>query len=537
VFKRGDHVSKTLLELKNVGKSFGSNQVLKDVNFTLDEGEILGLVGENGAGKSTLMNIIFGMELIHETGGFTGEIIFDGKPINFKNPIEALEAGIGMVHQEFSLIPGFTVAENITLNMEETIPSFVSKVLGKKLDTIDVEKNKKLSEESLNKLGMDLNVNELTSEMPVGHKQFIEIAREIRRKDVKMIILDEPTAVLTESEANMLIASIKRLQALGIAIIFISHRLREILDACDNVVILRDGAIVENRPAEGLDVNQVARRMVGEMEAEPEAEKDERNLDDNDIILDSRGLWVDMPGEAVYDATFKVRRGEIFGIAGLAGQGKLGIPNGILGTYPVGGELIFNGEDLKLGDTARILDKKIAFVSEDRRGVGLLLNEEIFMNIAFNAMQVENKFTKKIMGIRFRDEDKMIENANAYINSLAIKCSGPNQAVGQLSGGNQQKVCLAKAMTMEPELLFVSEPTRGIDIGAKRLVLDSLKDLNRNENTTIVMVSSELEELVSICDRIAVVCEGKIAGILPPTASAEEFGLLMSGEKLEAEIK
>lgn len=528
-------MSETLLQLKNVGKSFGGNQVLKDVNFTIDKGEILGLVGENGAGKSTLMNIIFGMEVINNTGGFNGEIYFDGEKINFKNPTEALEAGIGMVHQEFSLIPGFTVAENITLNMEETKPSLISRVLGKKLETINTDENIKLSNESLAKLGINLDVNEYTSEMPVGHKQFIEIAREIRRKDVKMIILDEPTAVLTETEANQLIKSIERLSSLGIAIIFISHRLREILEACHKVVVLRDGEIVENRPAEGLNINQIAKWMVGEIEASSTNEKeDDRKLSDDDIILESNGLWVDMPGEAIYDATFKVRRGEILGIAGLAGQGKLGIPNGILGTYPVGGEIIFNGEKLELGNTAKILDKKIAFVSEDRRGVGLLLQEEIYMNIAFNAMQVQNKFTKNILGMKIRDDQAMRENADSYINSLAIKCTGSNQAVGQLSGGNQQKVCLAKAMTMEPELLFVSEPTRGIDIGAKKLVLDSLKETNRKENTTIVMVSSELEELISICDRIAVVCEGKIAGILPPTASAEKFGLLMSGEKVEA---
>ncbi len=528
-------MTENLLEVKNVSKSFGENQVLKDVNFTLKEGEILGLVGENGAGKSTLMNIIFGMEVIHNTGGFNGQLIFSGKETVFKNPIEALNAGVGMVHQEFNLIPGFTVSENITLNMEKTKTSVVSKIFGKKLETIDGKRNIEISGDSLDKLGIKIDTNELVSEMPVGHKQFIEIAREITRKNVKLIIMDEPTAVLTETEANSLIDALKRLSSLGISIIFISHRLREVLTVCNKIVVLRDGVVVEDRPAEGLNIEQIANWMVGR-DGDKKinvTNKNTKQIDDNDIIMDVKNLWVDMPGEAIYDVNMSVRKGEILGIAGLAGQGKLGIPNGILGTYPVGGNVSFKGENLKLGDTANILKKGIAFVSEDRRGVGLLLDEPIFWNISFNAMQVQNKFIKNILGFKFRDEAAMKKLSDEYIKSLAIKCTGPDQKAGNLSGGNQQKICLAKAFAMEPELLFVSEPTRGIDIGAKQLVLESLEKFNQENNTTIVMVSSELEELRSICDRIAVICEGKIAGILPPTASPEKFGLLMSGESVE----
>ena len=244
-------------------------------------------------------------------------------------------------------------------------------------------------------------------------------------------------------------------------------------------------------------------------------------------------LWVDMPGEQVVDINLNVKKGEILGIAGLAGQGKLGIPNGILGTYPVGGKVTFKGEQLKLGNTFDILSRKIAFVSEDRRGVGLLLDEPIYWNMAFNAMQVQDKFIKKICGIKFRDEKAMRKLAQEYIETLAIKTTGPDQKAQNLSGGNQQKICLAKAFAMEPEMLFVSEPTRGIDIGAKELVLNAIKKTNIENGTTVVMVSSELEELKSICDRIAVICEGKIAGILSVEDSNEKFGLLMSGEKID----
>lgn len=520
------------MEIRGLSKSFGQNNVLKNVNFTIDEGEVVGLVGENGAGKSTLMNIIFGMEFIKDTGGYEGEIILDGEKIDFKNPTDALKAGIGMVHQEFSLIPGFTVAENVTLNMEKTKQSPISKIFGRGYELIDAKANIEDTEKTLDKLGLDLNPKEYVSELPVGHKQFIEIAREIKRENIKLLIMDEPTAVLTESEADILISSLKKLAEKGIAVIFISHRLREILDLCDKVIVLRDGEIVEDREAKGLKIKQIAGWMMGKSNRQAYVDDDQREIDEDDIIFEAQNLYVEMPGEMVYDANFKVRRGEIFGLAGLAGQGKLGIANGILGTYPVKGKAIFNGEELKLSDTSSILKKKIAFVSEDRRGVGLLLGEDIAINIAFNAMEVFDKFVKKIFAFKFRDDEAIVANANKYIDSLAIKTQGPFELVGRLSGGNQQKVCLAKAFTMNPDLLFVSEPTRGIDIGAKRLVLDSLKKANREDKTTIIMISSELEELQSVCDRIGVVCEGKIVGVLDPTASAEDFGLLMSGEEL-----
>ena len=527
-----------LLQAKNIGKNFDGNIVLKDVNFEMKKGEILGLVGENGAGKSTLMNIIFGMSVISDTGGFDGELLLNGEKINFKSPIDALKAGVGMVHQEFNLIPGFTVSENITLNMEKTNPSVLSKIFGQKYETIDEKQNLIISGNSLDNLGVQIKPSDMTSEMPVGHKQFIEIAREITRDDVKLLIMDEPTAVLTESEADILITCLKKIASEGISIIFISHRLREILTVCDNIIVLRDGVLVENKPSSRYTMEEIAQKMVGRIQDKSNKQKDELNnlkkseTSDEDI-MQIEHLWVDMPGEQVVDINLNVKKGEILGIAGLAGQGKLGIPNGILGTYPVGGKVTFKGEQLKLGNTFDILSRKIAFVSEDRRGVGLLLDEPIYWNMAFNAMQVQDKFIKKICGIKFRDEKAMRKLAQEYIETLAIKTTGPDQKAQNLSGGNQQKICLAKAFAMEPEMLFVSEPTRGIDIGAKELVLNAIKKKNIENGTTVVMVSSELEELKSICDRIAVICEGKIAGILSVEDSNEKFGLLMSGEKID----
>ena len=523
-----------LLRVENVGKEYNGNRVLKDVNFSLGKGKILGLAGENGAGKSTLMNILFGMSVISETGGYEGNIYFDGKKINFKNPVEALKAGIGMVHQEFSLIPGFTVAENILLNTEKTKGNLISKVLGRRLETIDLEKIKEDAKKVIDTLGVRLEPETYVSEMPVGHKQFIEIAREINREQVKLIILDEPTAVLTESEADILLKSMRRLADLGISIIFISHRLREITSVCDSVVVLRDGVVVAEEPAGNIDVQQIAKWMVGR-EVSSEGNKNIRtksNLKEDDIIFEAKNLWVDMPGELVRDVSLKVRRGEILGIGGLAGQGKLGIPNGIMGLFPAEGEILFENKSLSLNNPLEMQKNGISFVSEDRRGVGLLLDEPIDWNIAFNAMQIQDKFLKKYFGgfIKFRDDKAMEECAEEYIKTLEIRCTGEQQLVRNLSGGNQQKVCLAKAFAMNPKLLFISEPTRGIDIGAKKLVLDALRKYNKENGTTIVVISSELEELRSISDRIAIVCEGTIFGILPPDTDVAEFGLLMSGE-------
>lgn len=525
-----------LLKVQGVGKQFEGNRVLKDINFSLEKGKILGLVGENGAGKSTLMNIIFGMNEIIETGGYEGEIFLNGQKVDFKSPLEALNAGIGMVHQEFSLIPGFNATENILLNMENTRPSIISKLFGKKFETIDRKVMKKNAQNAIDTLGVKINPDTLISEMPVGHKQFIEIAREIKREKVKLLVLDEPTAVLTESEAEVLLKAMRNLADMGVSIIFISHRLPEITSVCDNLVVLRDGAVVVERPVQGVDIRQIAEWMVGR---EVEDNKDEHGkaVDtseyNKDVMLDVKHLWVDMPGETVRDVSFSVKRGEIFGIGGLAGQGKLGISNGIHGLYPAGGEITFNGKSLPLNSPLNVLKNGISFVSEDRRGVGLLLDESIDWNITFNAMQVQDKFIISLLGglIKWRNDSAMENCTNEYIEDLQIKCTSHKQYAKQLSGGNQQKLCLAKAFAMEPTLLFVSEPTRGIDVGAKLLVLDALRNYNVKNNTTIIMVSSELQELRLICDRIAIVSEGKIAGILSPDDRPSEFGLLMSGIK------
>ena len=514
--------------MRNIKKNFFGNQVLNDIDITLNEGDVLGLCGENGAGKSTLMKILFGMEEIAATGGFEGEIFINGEKAQFKTPFDALNAGIGMVHQEFSLIPGFTTTENILLNREPSKRNFVSEIFGERLNTLDYKAMSEKAEKAIDKMGVKIDPKMVISEMPVGHKQFTEIARELSKDNLKLLILDEPTAVLTESEAKALLESIKSMSANGVAVIFVTHRLEEIMAVCNKVVVMRDGYVVMDKVAKDTTVKEITKFMVGR---DVEVSKtSELNLnEDAETIMSIKRLWVDMPGETVRDVSLDVRKGEILGIGGLAGQGKLGIPNGVMGLYEAGGTVIFDGKEIPLNNPRNCLDSNLAFVSEDRRGVGLLLDESLEWNIAFPAMQIQNKFLKPLLGglIKWRDEQAINKVTSQYIDQLQIKCTSSKQKAKELSGGNQQKVCLAKAFALEPKFLFASEPTRGIDVGAKALVLDALRKLNKEKGVTVVICSSELEELRGVCDRIAIISGGEVAGILPANKSSEEFGELM----------
>ena len=517
-----------LLEMRNIKKDFFGNQVLEDINFTLEAGEVLGLVGENGAGKSTLMTILFGMDVIRETGGYGGDVLLNGETVRFSTPFDALAAGIGMVHQEFSLIPGFSAKENILLNREPQKKTILSEVFGDRLNTLDYKEMDKRAEAAIEKMGVHIDADMRISDMPVGHKQFTEIARELSKDQLKLLILDEPTAVLTEKEADALLDSIRGMSKRGISVIFITHRLHEILSVCDKVVIMRDGHVVKDTPAKETNVDEITKAMVGR-KVDTSVSQDIVDHSDAKTIMAIRKLWVDMPGEIVRNVNLDIKEGEILGIGGLAGQGKLGIPNGVMGLYEAGGTVEFDGKPIPLNNPRKCLDEQLAFVSEDRRGVGLLLDETLEWNVAFPAMQIHNKFLKSYLGglVKWRDEKAIHEVTEQYIDELKIKCTSSKQKARELSGGNQQKVCLAKAFALEPKFLFVSEPTRGIDVGAKALVLEALKKFNRESGITVVMISSELEELRTTCDRIAIVSGGRIAGILPATESSEAFGALM----------
>lgn len=521
-----------ILKMDHIEKEYYGNKVLKGISFDIKPGEIMALVGENGAGKSTLMNVLFGMEQIHRTGGFKGQVFFDGREVHIASPKEAMELGIGMVHQEFMLLPGFTITENIKLNREILKQGLLSKVFGKRLSNLDRPAMKQDARKSLDKIELEVSEEQTVSGLPVGYMQFVEIAREIDKTNMKLIVFDEPTAVLTEIESQRLLDTMKKIASEGVAVIFISHKLDEIIQVSDRIMVMRDGEQVCTVEKKDTDAIKLAELMVGRgIDAGSIAEK--RNLNNREIIMSIRNLEVDMPGETVKGFDLDIRKGEIIGLGGLAGQGKIGISNGILGLYPSDGNITYEGKALPLNNPLGVLKRKIAFVSEDRRNVGLILSESIEENIAIGALRVNGRFLKKFGPITQIDKKAVKENSDQMIQDFKIKCVSGKQHVSDLSGGNQQKVCMARALTMEPDLLFVSEPTRGIDIGAKQLLLDHLVKLNREKGVTIVMTSSELKELRSVCDRIAIVTGGKLEGILYPDSSDAEFGLMMSGTKVD----
>ena len=527
-----------VLQMKNIRKEYSGNKVLKGVDLSVKPGEIHALIGENGAGKSTLMNVLFGMPVIHSTGGFTGEVYIDDKKVDIKSPFEAMKMGIGMVHQEFMLIPNFTITENIKLNREITKDNFVSRLSkNDRLKTLNTRAMGEDARKALSRIGLGIDEWVMVAGLPVGYMQFIEIAREIDKTGLKLLVFDEPTAVLTESEADNLIAAMRRLAATGIAILFITHRLSEVLQAADNITVLRDGELAAARKKEDTNVIELAEIMVGrKIDITSKSEQTE-GQGDKGVILEIKNLSVDMPGEKVNGVDLEIAKGEIFGIGGLAGQGKVGIANGIMGLYPSKGEVFFKGEKLNPNNTKDALSKGLAFVSEDRRGVGLLLDSSVELNIAVTTMKVKDKYLKRIGFFNQIDSKGIREHADKMIKKLDIRCMRPQQLTRQLSGGNQQKVCVARALTLDPEVLFVSEPTRGIDIGAKKLVLDLLVKLNKELGMTIIMTSSELVELRTICDRIAIISGGKVEGILKPSDSDRNFGLMMAGEYRKMQSK
>lgn len=523
-----------VLKMDNIVKEYYGNQVLKGVNLHIKPGEIHALMGENGAGKSTLMNVLFGMSVIHSTGGFEGSVEIAGQPVNIDTPLKAMELGIGMVHQEFMLIPGFTVTENIKIGREISTPNLVSRVFGKSMETLDFEAMAKDAKKALKTIGLQIEDYVKVAGLPVGYMQFVEIAREIDKTGIRLLVFDEPTAVLTESEADHLLEAMRVIASHGIAIIFITHRLDEVMAVADSMTILRDGEFVARKEIKSTNVVEIAELMIGrKVEKLLDDKEDMRSLRDDVVAVKMRNYKVEMPGEKVKGLDLDIRKGEICGIGGLAGQGKLGIPNGIMGLYKATGEVEINGKRLELDKLGAALEQRVAFVSEDRKGVGLLLEESIEHNIIFSAMQTNNRFLKKIAWVRLYDGKAARLHALDMVKRLDIRCIGIKQKSGSLSGGNQQKVCLARALTLEPEVLFVSEPTRGIDIGAKKLVLEYLSQLNRDTGMTIIIVSSELVELRSIADRIAIISDGRLSKILKPDDPDAEFGLAMSGTRVK----
>ena len=480
-----DGSDKPLLELIGISKSFGGVQALRDVDFALFPGEIHGLVGENGAGKSTMMKIIAG---VHH--GYEGTMRLDGRDVHFRSAREALDAGIGMVHQELSIVPDLTVAENVFLGTQPVT----------RFGTVDWARMVRESREHLAGLGIDVDPKMRIGELPIGLQQLIEIAR-VLFSGARIIILDEPTSALSPPEVERLFATLRKLKQGGRSIVFISHFLDDILRISDKVTIFRNGQKVLTAPVSEIDKRQVIESMIGLGHRElEESYTGEIKLDtrfDAPVVLETTNLSFE---RAFRDVSLKVRAGEVLGIYGFMGCGQVELARALFGKIRADGALQLEGKRLRLTRTSIARAEGIAFVPESRRAM-LFHHEPLYKNMSISILDRISRYLLKPSAER--------KIAEGHIENLRIRTPGPNQLLGNLSGGNQQKVALAKWLTHAPKVLILSEPTRGMDVGAKEDVLRIVRGL-RDQGIAIVVVSTEPETVLSLADRILVMKRGQI---------------------------
>jgi general nucleoside transport system ATP-binding protein len=496
-----------VLELRGITKRFPGIVANDHVDFDLRRGEVHALLGENGAGKSTLMNILYGLYHPDE-----GQILIRGKPVSLGSAKDAIELGIGMVHQHFMLIPVMTVAENIVLATEP-------KRAGVLLDYDAAEQRvRELSE----RFGLAVDPRQRIQNITVGQQQRVEILKALYR-GAEVLILDEPTAVLTPQEAGELFTIIRNLQEQGTSIIFISHKLHEVTEIADRVTVLRRGKMIDTLPAAGATEEQLARLMVGRevllrVEKKP-ADPGEPLLEVQDLeVLDDRGL------AAVRGASLTVRRGEIVGLAGVDGNGQTELIDAIAGLrHPAGGRIVLGGSDVTGATAKKVLDLGLGHIPEDRQRRGLVLEFSLAENIALHDYDKEPD--SKLGWLR---PGVLVERARGLLRQFDVRGGGPETRAGALSGGNQQKVVLAREIERDPRVLIAAQPTRGLDVGAIEFVHRRLVE-ERDEGRAVLLVSLELDEILSLSDRILVIYEGRIVGEYGPGVTEEQLGIAMTG--------
>ena len=474
-----------LLEMIGISKSFGGVQALRDVDFSLRAGEIHGLVGENGAGKSTLMKIIAGVH--HE---YEGAMRLDGREVRFRSARDALDAGVGMVHQELSIIPDLTVAENVFLGTQPV----------KSFGVVDWRRMLREAREHLAGLGIDVDPTTRIGALPIGLQQLIELAR-VLFSGARIIILDEPTSALSPPEVELLFTTLRKLRDSGRSIVFISHFLDDILRISDTVTIFRNGRKVLTSPVSSIDKRQVIENMIGLGHRElEESYTGEIKLDtrfDAPIVMEAGALTF---GRAFRDVSLKVRSGEVLGIYGFMGCGQVELARALFGKVRAEGTLRLDGKPLRLTRTSIAREEGIAYVPESRRAM-LFHHEPLYKNMSISILERISRYL-----LRPSAERKI---AQGHIENLRIRTPGPDQLLGNLSGGNQQKVALAKWLTHAPKVLILSEPTRGMDVGAKEDVVRIVRGL-RDQGIGVVVVSTEPETVLSLADRILVMKRGEI---------------------------
>ena len=489
------------IELRNIHKAFGSNEVLKGVDLKLKSGEVHALMGENGAGKSTLMNILTG---IHKQD--QGQIFVDGKEISFKNPLEAEAYGIAFIHQELNIWPNLSILENLFLMHSVT----------NGMGILDFKAMRAMAEQKCREIEIELPLDMEAGECSVGQQQMTEIVRNLLL-DAKVVIMDEPTAALTERETEKLFEVMRSLKKRGVAMVYISHRMEEVTQNCDTITVMRDGVSVATKPVKEYSMEQIVRDMVGR--SITEFYPDRRNKP-GEVLLEVKHF--EQPG-VFHDINFNLRKGEILGFAGLMGSGRTEIMRAVFGVDPhAGGELVFKGEPLKITKPEDAIKAGLGFVTENRKTEGLILDFSILRNIALPS--VDSFAQSGVINFNILNDfaDKMAKK-------LGVKTSSLDLEAGALSGGNQQKVVIAKWVGRHPEVIIMDEPTRGIDVGAKRDIYELMNELTAS-GVSIIMVSSELPEVLGMSDRIVVVHEGRIAGeLLHDEADQEKIMTLATG--------
>jgi ABC-type uncharacterized transport system ATPase subunit len=494
------------LELRGITKRFGALVANDGIDLAVEPGEVHALLGENGAGKSTLMNVLYGLYQPDE-----GEILLDGKAARFAGPGDAIAAGIGMVHQHFMLIPVFTVAENVVLGHEEVRP----------LGFLDRRRARRDVQEVSRRYGLQVPPDALVADLPVGVQQRVEIVKALTR-DAKVLILDEPTAVLTPQEIEELFAVIRRLRDAGTSIVFITHKLKEVRALADRITVIRRGQVVGEASPSSTE-QELASMMVGRQVAltvdKGPAAPGAPVLQIEDLrVLDAGGAVV------VDDVSLTVHRGEILAIAGVQGNGQTELTEVVMGLRPPAqGRILLDGDDITHAGVHEILGRGVGYVPEDRLHDGLVGSFTIAENLVLDTFDTA-PFSSGVA----LDLAAVASNATGRVAEFDVRTTGVEATAATLSGGNQQKVVLARELSRPLKLLVVAQPTRGLDVGSMEFVHRRIVT-ERDQGTAVVLVSTELDEVLGLADRIAVMYRGAIIGELPAGASAAQVGLLMAG--------
>ena len=482
--------SNVCFSARNIKKVYPGTIALDNVDFQIEKGKVNVLVGENGAGKSTLMKIIAGIEKPTE-----GELFFMDKSCSFKDTIEASEMGIGIIHQELSLFPNMTVVQNIFVGREKTKGNVV----------VDKKTQKEIAIKALSQLKYPIDPNSLVSSLRVGAQQIVEIARNVAKENLEILIMDEPTSSLSEAEVTVLFDVINDLKSKGIAIIYISHRLEEIMKIGDNITVLRDGKIVANALVSDISVDWIVEQMVGGKVFVPE--KSKVSISDEEVLKVEKLCLFRNGRDVLKDVSFGLRKGEILGIYGLLGAGRTEIFEALMGVCPPdSGSIFIKGKQEQIKDVPTQIKSGFALIPEDRQREGLIQTLNIKKNLTLSSLQ------NYVKGISI---SKKLENdaSDKMIREAGVKTSNKELPILSLSGGNQQKVVIGKGLLTAPEILLLDEPARGIDVGAKAEVFGIIEDLAR-KGMSIIVISSELKEIVVIADRIIVLASGVVTGEL-----------------------